>query len=282
MAADRPSADIGRALKEARERRGTTLRQIANATKISVRALEALERGDISRLPGGIFSRAFVRAYATEVGLDPEETVERFLSQFPHDSVTAGHPVSGPREDFAEVESSRYAATTIVRLVAFSVPVAALLLYFVTSGRPTEPPSAAAAPVASAATTAVAPSSGESSAPPSAVAGQPDAARPVQAAVSEPVAETAETPDTLRVMLSTTRPCWVSARADGATLFQRILAVGEQETIAVHDELVLTAGDAAALTITLNGTEARPLGKAGQVVTTRLNLANFRDYLPNP
>ena len=39
-------------------------------------ALEALERNDISRLPGGIFSRAFVRSYAIEVGLDPEATIQ--------------------------------------------------------------------------------------------------------------------------------------------------------------------------------------------------------------
>src|SRR6476659_3604205 len=55
-----------------------SLRQIAGATKISTVALEALERGDFSRLPGGIFSRAFVRAYAIEVGLDPEETVRQY------------------------------------------------------------------------------------------------------------------------------------------------------------------------------------------------------------
>src|SRR3989337_2118994 len=90
--ADRPPGDFGRSLREARERRGVSLRQIANATKIGVSALEALERNDISRLPGGIFSRAFVRSYAIEVGLDPEQTVRDFLVQFPHDSVTAGSP----------------------------------------------------------------------------------------------------------------------------------------------------------------------------------------------
>src|SRR6187401_1252089 len=78
MVADRTSGGFGGKLRDARERRGISLREIANATKISVRALEALERNDISRLPGGIFSRAFVRAYAIEVGLDPEETVRQY------------------------------------------------------------------------------------------------------------------------------------------------------------------------------------------------------------
>ena len=71
-------SEFGLHLKQARERRGISLRQIASATKISSGALEALERGDFSRLPGGIFSRAFVRAYAVEVGLDPEETVRQY------------------------------------------------------------------------------------------------------------------------------------------------------------------------------------------------------------
>jgi hypothetical protein len=44
---------------------------------------------------------------------------------------------------------------------------------------------------------------------------------------------------------------------------------------------VLTAGDASALTITLNGAAAKPLGKPGEVVTARLNLANFKDYVAN-
>ena len=84
--------DFGSRMRHSREQRGISLRQIAEATKISVSQLEALERNDISRLPGGIFSRAFVRSYAVEVGADPEQTVRDFLSQFPHDSVTAGSP----------------------------------------------------------------------------------------------------------------------------------------------------------------------------------------------
>src|SRR6266704_3327043 len=91
MPTERTSSGFGQMLRETRERQGISLRQIANATKISVSVLEALERNDISKLPGGIFGRAFVRSYAIEVGLEPEETIQEFLAQFPHDSVTAGH-----------------------------------------------------------------------------------------------------------------------------------------------------------------------------------------------
>src|SRR5438132_894924 len=74
--------DFGGKLRQARERRGISLRQIASSTKIAAAALDALEKNDISKLPGGIFSRAFVRSYAVEVGLDPDETVKEFLERF--------------------------------------------------------------------------------------------------------------------------------------------------------------------------------------------------------
>src|SRR5262249_35926279 len=136
MAADRPSGDFGGMLRAARERRGISLRQIANATKISVAVLESLERNDISRLPGGIFGRAFVRSYAIEVGLDPEETIQDFITQFPADSVTVGHPASSQVEDHEAHESDRRMATTFVRLIAISVPVAAAVVHFRPAGRP--------------------------------------------------------------------------------------------------------------------------------------------------
>lgn len=136
VTADRAAGDFGAKMRRAREGRGISLRQIAAATKISPVALEALERNDISRLPGGIFSRAFVRSYALEVGLDPEGTVREFLAQFPHDSVTAGSP-HVPQEDHAAIESDRQSAQTALKLVAMSVPLVAAILYFTVWAGPT-------------------------------------------------------------------------------------------------------------------------------------------------
>src|SRR3954447_15087324 len=135
MTPERTPTGFGQLLREARERRGLSLRKIANATKISMAVLEALERNDISKLPGGIFGRAFVRSYAIEVGLDPETTIQRFIAQFPNDSVVAGHPVSDQVEDHLAVESERQTAGTFLWLIVIAVPVAAALLYFATLGR---------------------------------------------------------------------------------------------------------------------------------------------------
>jgi transcriptional regulator with XRE-family HTH domain len=76
-------ADFGPRLRRERERRGISLLAIANRTKIGLALLEDLERGDLVRWPSGIFRRAFVRAYAQTVGLDPEKLVAEVGSLFP-------------------------------------------------------------------------------------------------------------------------------------------------------------------------------------------------------
>ena len=129
MTANLRSGDFGRMLREARERRGISLRQISDATKIPVVALEALERNDGSRLPGGIFSRAFVRSYAFEVGLEPEQITQEFITRFPQESVTAGHPQAGQVEEREAVErNKRRTAGTFLWLISVSVPIVVAVL----------------------------------------------------------------------------------------------------------------------------------------------------------
>jgi transcriptional regulator with XRE-family HTH domain len=74
---------FGLELRRARERKGLTLEQVSERTKVSVAHFAGLERGDISRWPTGIFGRAFVRGYAGVVGLNPEELVAAFAQIYP-------------------------------------------------------------------------------------------------------------------------------------------------------------------------------------------------------
>ncbi len=83
------NGDVGAWLRAARERSGRSLRQIADSTKLSVRTLDMLERNRVSQLPGGIYRRAIVRSYASEIGLDPETTLRLFLARYPQDDDTA-------------------------------------------------------------------------------------------------------------------------------------------------------------------------------------------------
>ena len=74
--------DIGAALREARQRRNRTLRQVSAATKISVEILEKIERNKFDSLPGGLFRRGYLRAFALDVGVDPEAVVEAYRAEY--------------------------------------------------------------------------------------------------------------------------------------------------------------------------------------------------------
>ena len=74
---------LGARLRQQRERQQIALASIAEQTKISLSLLEGLERDDLSRWPTGIFRRAFVRAYAHAIGLEPDSVVREFLELHP-------------------------------------------------------------------------------------------------------------------------------------------------------------------------------------------------------
>jgi transcriptional regulator with XRE-family HTH domain len=78
-----PNLSLCARLRRERERRQIALTSISANTKISASLFEALERGDVSRWPSGIFRRSFIRAYAAAIGLDPDTVAREFLEQFP-------------------------------------------------------------------------------------------------------------------------------------------------------------------------------------------------------
>jgi cytoskeleton protein RodZ len=69
---------IGEQLRQAREERGVPLREVSDQTRISIHYLEFIEANEFNRLPGGIFNRSFVKAYARYVGVDEKEAIESY------------------------------------------------------------------------------------------------------------------------------------------------------------------------------------------------------------
>jgi cytoskeleton protein RodZ len=274
MPAPRAAGDLGSLLRDARQRRGLTLRQIATATKIPAVTLEALERNDMAGLPGGIFSRAFVRSYALEVDVDPDQAVQLFSAQYPRDA-----PAS-PRTELADrerIEGDRRIASTALWLILCSIPIGGALLYFSTTGRQTrergDPSAADTLSSASASPHVVVAPAADRAAVALASAAAVDA--PAVAHTNVPIAAV----DRLVVQLTVTRSCWVSAIVDGDRAVAERLQPADRRTLDVRQELALTVGDAGAVALTLNGAPARPLGIEGQVVSLRLGPATFTRYL---
>ena len=122
--------DFGGRMKRLREERGVTLRDIAASTKVAVSSLEALERNDVKRLPGGIFLRAMVRSYANEIGADAESAVRDFVAAFPIESVTSG--LDAGRYDLPTAAATKARNTRRAAIVAaIVVSLAAILAWSV-------------------------------------------------------------------------------------------------------------------------------------------------------
>ena len=257
--------DFGGKLRQARERRGISLRQIASSTKIAAAALEALEKNDISKLPGGIFSRAFVRSYAVEVGLDPDETIKEFLDRFNQDPPPSGAATATtiPEEE-KQFEHRQRQAIKALAIGAGLLVVLIAVLYMVWRGRrsssaaaqtPTAPVTATAEPIPAPAPAVV----------PAADAAGPQISVPSSAQLTIEVHPVSE--------------CWVSLTVDGRKVFARMMQPGERDKEIVQREAVIEIGDAGAFAFSVNGRPGKPLGERGQVKTLKLTPATASQYL---
>lgn len=108
-------------LRRHRQRNDLSLDEIAADTRVKRELLEALENNDLSKWPRGLYARAWIRAYASAVGLDPIDTVDEFCRLFPHGDRRAQATmqeiaaiVSAPseyRDEFSHTEDRRRAST---------------------------------------------------------------------------------------------------------------------------------------------------------------------------
>jgi len=265
--------DFGGKLRQARERRGISLRQIAASTKISAAALEALERNDISKLPGGIFSRAFVRSYALEVGLDPDETVGEFLERFDQEPAPTAdaNAAAVPEEERAFQERQRKAQRAAIAgaLVLVLLIVALVVAYRARAARHRAEQEAAQA--------AAPASDTQASTPPPAAAGTVD---PEPASPAAKSAETAAVPaGQTRLDIQPTADCWVSVTADGRKLFARVVKAGEKQSVTIARDVTVEIGDAGAFAYTIDGKPGKPLGDKGQVKTLKLTPATASQFI---
>ncbi len=119
---------IGEQLRLAREEQGIPLRDISNQTRISMRYLEAIETNDYKRLPGGIFNRSFVKAYARCVHFDEHQAAEGY-AQFMREQ---GQPVDDL--ELTPHYSKVYDEASATRSPVLTVILAIIILAILTLG----------------------------------------------------------------------------------------------------------------------------------------------------
>lgn len=253
--------DVGSRLRAAREAKHLSVLEIADTTKISTRALEALEENDVAQLPGGIFTRGFVRSYAAEVGLDPEQTLRDYLAQLPTEEIAEGTGRDNRSHEHDVYQSQQRMARTVLTLVPVGVAVAALLFFFWIRGVPS--------------------GTGTPAAPARAV--EPEPAPPPRldrsVRVDPPTLIEPVPRAPLSIVLRPRGDCWVSLRLDGELAVRRLMRAGERESYEADDEIVLIIGDAGAFAFAINEQDGRTLGVSGEVVTARITLQDYRSYV---
>jgi len=249
--ADHRVLDPAARLREAREAKGLSLRQVAEATKLSVRTIELLEKDAVKGLPEGIYRRAIIRAVASEVGLKPEQLLNEF---------TARHPalLSAPVTAAVAPPTIRSAFQTRLAVIGGLLPVLAGLVYFVLplTRSLVEPAQRPAATRAKPASTEVVP-----------VGGFGDA----------PAVEARRVP--VVVTLTISSRCHLRVVADGTEIFGRTVEQGETLPLELGDELLLFGDNASAVQFSINGQAGRSLGAADDALSIRIGRDDYQDFL---
>ena len=278
--------DVGGALRDAREQRGLSLDRLSQTTKISVPILRAIENNRMEKLPDGIFLRGFLRAYAREVGLNPEQTVRRYLGQCEPvnniigadepatDEARAEHGLAARGE--IDQHEARGRAGRVQPLLGAVALVIGVVGYSILAWWQAPAPGAARPVSHPKGATERARSSSPAVVSTAAPATRPEIAT---AGSREPTPARATEGDPLHLDVRSPGPCWLSATVDGTRAVHRLMQPGEQQVIEVHDEALLRIGDPAAFAFSINGMAGRSLGRAGGAVTVHITRQNYREFL---
>jgi cytoskeletal protein RodZ len=249
---------FGSWLRQQREIRNISLREISDNTKIGMRYLEALEDDRFEVLPAAIFAKGFLREYAKYVGLDADEVVNFYIAADQRRRAELDETEPGvPRPQVRSATPHHQASSRPLRLPKLPVPVswlvwggvALLLLALLATwlvrraqggpGGEPPPPPAIAAPVA-----------------------EPAPPVTMEAPPTQPAAPT----DGLLVNLTFTSECWVDAVADGKDRIQELHVGGESMQVRARESVVLTLGNAGAVRVDVNGRPVQLGAQPGQVV----------------
>ena len=303
---------VGETLRAERLKRNLALDQISRELKISSRFLAAIETGEFNKLPGGVFTRSFVRQYARLLGLDEEELagqVQRVLEPPPEapqlskaKAIESGFHVP-KMEEWESVGENRFRWSGSLSAAAIFV-VALLICSGVytwmqrphtadtvttkaappTVSPPVSPTAAPPAPIS-------APPPPSSAVPETAAAGpnkiQPAQPKPEPVAAapaspppqpSSPITQPAQSDRTAPVHVEVTadEAVWILVRVDGKYSFSGTLEANQTRSVEAAGTVILRLGNAGSVNITLNGKPIGPVGPKGQARTVQFTSGGFQ------
>jgi len=257
---------FGESLKREREMRGVALEEISAATRIATRFLQAIENEQWEQLPGGVFNRGFVRAVARYLGLDEEKTVAEYtlaVGDRPTVPVWTGSPpVVTPDQPWlawiiavliiaALLAGGWFGARWLLARRAARRAAIAAQVGGAISSTASAPPAVAASPFSN-------------DAP---VSSAPDASAPAPASTLNPASAAApasQPSDAMELKVQVTKRTKVTVVADQDLVFDGTMKAGANHFFSATDHFQVTARDAGALQLVLNGKTLAAIGPAGQ------------------
>lgn len=300
-------SSFGEKLKLEREKRKITLEQISSTTKIGTRMLQALEEEKFSQLPGGIFNKGFVRAYARALGIDEDQTVADYLEAsgdgppvqvepVSRDSTrahAAHEPESGRLEIRAEV-ASRQLPWGMLALILLIIALGLSLWNYhrreeerlANQPRPAQHAATQATDqsASSAAATSPTPQPAPASEPVNSSA-SPAASPPVvPAGSSQSEASTsaaAPAPGEFVVVIQARDESWLSVFVDGKPAASETVEAGNVRSYHARERITVKAGNAGALDFRLNGKALPVGGDPGEVRTITIGPAGVMPSAPS-
>ena len=249
---------FGEELKQARLEKELSLMDISAETRLSLKFLDAIERGQFQILPQ-TYVRAFLREYALMTGLDPNDVMERYKSARQEPSSRKSEDVTPQQISHQEKplleddKKKQFSLSPLQRNIAFGFfIVAAIVLVAVLANM--NKSSSSSNSVEEVPFDRVVRESEAASIPQSATA-----------ADSVPIANTAQ-PDSLRLQMTTRDSVWINILIDGKIGETYLFGAKRKRTWAAKERFVITMGNAGGATFQLNGKDIGPLGKRGAVV----------------
>ena len=256
---------FGERLRREREMRGVGLEEIATATRISTRFLEALETEHWERLPGGVFNRGFIRAVARYLGLDEESLLAEY----------AGATNDQPEVAVWATEAQRprrQSRPWLAALLAIVVLAGGGYIYWQYAPRLVGAWRAAVSNAPASRPTAR----------PDAVGAKPalptprDAEKQPEVVPQTPAKQGIVTETTpLELKIDVGRATSLTVVADGKTLFDGRIEAGQQQRFQAKEKFEISARDSGAVLLEMNGQTMPPLGppgSPGRITLTRRDL----------
>jgi len=256
---------FGDTLRDARLSAGRELEEVAGATRVAVRFLQALEAEDWSALPEGVIGRGFVRLVARELGLPVEETLRRYR-EARGDEALAKHVVPGETE--WKVDFRRERGPGPVLLTTLFLLGAALGIWVWSPWSVDIVPPVTDEPLA--VVDALTPPADEAPGPaPEVPASQePEVPQAPAADAAVPAASPSPPPaEVHRLEILAVEKVWVRTAVDGGRPRDRLLQPGQQEVLEAREVATVRLGNAGGVRLSWDGEALKVPGAPGQVTT---------------